>query len=223
MLAFVDSLNPATIATMMIILPLVQKKWHALLFIKGTFLVYWLSGVFIYLGISKVVAEIFIEFIQNNSQVIALIEGVIGGVLFLFGCYLIYKLALNHNKSIEQELKGTSIKVVNPYTIFILAISSTFMDLPTAFPLFGLVGILSKASSGILFDLLIFTLYVAIYVLPMLLIYIAFSYFHGDQRYKKIENFSILLIKKANLYLLPFVLVIIGIWLVYDGVIRFLY
>ena len=49
-LALLDCLNPATIATMIVLLPLVGKKWHAIVFIVGTFLMYFTAGLLAFFG-----------------------------------------------------------------------------------------------------------------------------------------------------------------------------
>jgi len=50
-LAVIDAFNPATIATMMLLLPMVKEKWHSLIFVAGTYLVYFISGFIVFIGI----------------------------------------------------------------------------------------------------------------------------------------------------------------------------
>ena len=66
-LAFVDCLNPATISTMAVILPLVKRVQHALYFLFSTFLVYFMGGVVLYYGFDRLLKAQLSQFMDQYS------------------------------------------------------------------------------------------------------------------------------------------------------------
>ena len=218
MLALLDSLNPATIATMMILLPLVKKKWHSLIYITGTFVVYFSSGFLVFVGVDKYLKSIIADVLMKFSLYIGVVELVIASALIIIGIIQSYKLVRRIIKK-EQSQKNymaAVVKMVNPLALIVLAISSTLMDIPTAIPYFGFVGILSTSNTNILTAIVLFILYCFVYVLPMLILYLLFAFIQGE-RFNKIETMFRNIINKASEYLLPIMLLLLSALLIGDG------
>jgi cytochrome c biogenesis protein CcdA len=218
MFALIDSLNPATIATMMILLPLVKKKWHSLIFITGTFVVYFSSGFLVFVGVDKYLKSIITEVLTKFSLYLGVIELAIASALLIIGIIKSYKLArriINKEQS-HKDYIASVVKMVNPLALIVLAISSTLMDIPTAIPYFGFIGILSTSNTNILTAVVLFTFYCFVYVLPMLILYLIFAFFQGE-RFNKIETTFRNAINKASEYLLPIMLLLVAALLVGDG------
>lgn len=218
MFALIDSLNPATIATMMILLPIVKKKWHSLIFIAGTFVVYFSSGFLVFVGVDKYLKSIITEVLTKYSLYIGVIELAIASSLLIIGIIQSYKLArrIIKKEQSQKDYMAAVVKMVNPLALIVLAISSTLMDIPTAIPYFGFIGILSTSNTNILTAVVLFILYCFIYILPMLILYLIFALIQGE-RFNKIETTFRNAINKASEYLLPIMLLLVAALLVGDG------
>lgn len=220
-LALLDCLNPATIATMIVLLPLVGKKWHAIVFIVGTFLMYFTAGLLAFFGINKSLMGILSSFVSTHSTTIAITEISISVMFLIFGAIQTFKLI---RQIIAKDIKikdfmGMTIKKVTPISIFVLAVVSTLADLPTAIPYFGFIGILNGANVSIPTMLVLFVLYCLIYTAPMILLYGVYSFVSGE-KLLKFENGFKNFINKASVYSIPIMLIIFGIWIGLDGISR---
>jgi len=218
-LAIADAFNPATIITMMVIMPIVKKKWHSLIFVFGTFLVYLIAGLTAFIGADRYLKAFLLLVIEKFSWQVGIIQIMTAGVLILFGVVRAVKLVrrLDKNEANVKDYMATVVKMVNPAALSILAISSTLMDMPTAIPYFGFIGILSAANTGFLVTVVLFVLYCFIYVLPMIILYLTFALIQGD-RFNKIESSFKNFINMAAEYLIPVMLLVIGILLITDGI-----
>jgi cytochrome c biogenesis protein CcdA len=218
LLALLDSLNPATIATMMILLPLVKKKWHSLIFIAGTFTVYFSSGFLAFVGVDKYLKTIITETLRKFSLYIGIAELLIASTLIIIGiiqCYVLVRRIIKKDQS-QKDYMSAIVKMVNPLALIVLSISSTLMDIPTAIPYFGFIGILSASNTSIMIAIVLFILYCFAYVLPMIILYLIFTLIKGE-RFNKIETTFRNIINRASEYLLPIMLILIGVLVFGDG------
>lgn len=220
-LALIDCLNPATIATMIVLLPLVSKRWHSMVFVVGTFLMYFSAGLLAFFGINKYLLDSLSSIFWTYSTSIAISEIAISIMLLVFGVIQTYKLIRQiTSKDIKiKDFMGMVVKKVTPISILMLAIVSTLADLPTAIPYFGFVGILNVANVNTATILVLFALYCLIYTAPMILLYGVYSFMSGD-RLIKIETGFKNFINKASFYSIPIMLIIFGILIGIDGASR---
>ncbi|TCI73445.1 hypothetical protein EVJ22_03345 [Exiguobacterium sp. SH0S7] len=218
-LALLDSLNPATIATMMVLLPLVRKKWHASLFIVGTFVVYTVAGIAIYTGLDRLLRDVLSSWLERFTTQVGISLLVIGLGCLVYGAVTTLRLfrRIRANEPLP-DVVGTLVRTVNPYSIIVLSVSSTFLDLPTALPLFGFVAILSGAGFEIIVSLIAFVCYGVVYIAPMAMVYGLYIYFHGDARYVRFERSFRHLLNVSSVYLIPVFLFLLGGWLVFNGI-----
>lgn len=218
MLALLDSLNPATIATMMILLPLVKKKWHSLIFIAGTFTIYFSSGFLAFVGVDKYLKAIATEVLSKFSLYIGIAGLAIASTLIIIGIIQSYELVKRILKKEQSQIDymGAVVKMVNPLALTGLSIVSTLMDIPTAIPYFGFIGILSAINTSIVIAIVFFALYCFIYVLPMIILYLIFTFIKGE-RFNKIETTFRNIINRASEYVLPIMLILIGVLLFGDS------
>ncbi len=218
MLALSDSLNPATIATMVILLPLVKKKWHSLIFIAGTFVVYFSSGFLVFVGVDNYLKLIITDVLRKFSLYIGVVALAIASALIIISIVQSYKLVrrIIKKEQSQKDYMAAVVKVVNPLALIVLAITSTLMDIPTAIPYFGFVGILSTFNTNILTAIVLFILYCFIYILPMIILYLAFAFIQRE-RFNKIEITFRNIINKASEYLLPIMLLLVSALLIWDG------
>lgn len=224
LLAVADALNPATIATMMVILPIVRKKWHSLIFVTGTFLIYFITGIIIFIGVDQYLKTFFDGISENYSKPVGMIELIIATTGIIIAIIQAVKLVnrIIRKESSKKDYMAAVVKMVHPVALVFLAISSTLMDIPTAIPYFGFIGIMSNSGTGLFAASIPFIVYCLIYVLPMIILYLMFALIQGE-RFNRIENGFRNFINKASEYLLPIILIVIGILLIGDGLGRVLH
>ncbi len=66
-LALVDCLNPATISTMAVLLPLVKRVEHTLSFLFSTYLVYFAGGFALFYGFDRFLKAHLSQFVEQYS------------------------------------------------------------------------------------------------------------------------------------------------------------
>jgi|GEM_PF-3025315 len=218
MLAMIDAFNPATIATMMLLLPVVKKKWHSLIFVAGTYLAYFIFGFIVFIGVDKYIKSLFYILAERYVVYLGLVGITVAVILIIVAVFLSVRLI---NRIIKKEEKQTDymgqvVKMVNPLSLAALAIFSTLSDMPTAIPYFGFISLLSASGANLPVALGFFIVYCLIYVLPMLILYIVFSLIRGE-RFDRIEGVSRRAINAAAEFLLPIMLLFIGILLLWNG------
>lgn len=218
MLAVFDAFNPATIATMMILLPIVKQKWHSLIFVVGTFIIYLSAGYLIYLGVDKYLKAIILDMLKKFSVYVGVIELIFSSALLIVGLVQIYKLAkrISKGEKSKKDYMATVVKMVHPLALVVLAASSTFMDVITAVPYFGFIGILFNANTNIVLAVVLLFLYCFVYVLPMIVLYLGFSLIKKEQ-FDKIEAVFRKMINTLSEYLLPIMALLLGLFLLNDG------
>ena len=91
-LSLLDCLNPATIATLILLLPLVKKVSHSAIFIWGTFVAYFVIGISFYYGIDKFIKSFIIEVITKNSYALSIFGIILGIILLGIGIKLSIKI-----------------------------------------------------------------------------------------------------------------------------------
>lgn len=224
MLAVADALNPATIATMIIILPIVKKKWHSLIFVTGTFMVYFITGIIVFIGVDKYLKSFSNSIAERFAKHVGLIELLIAAIIITIAIVQAVKLIkrIIKKEPTKKDYMAAVVKMVNPAALVFLSVSSTLMDIPTAIPYFGFIGILSNSGTILFVSLVLFIVYCLIYVLPMIILYLMFTLIQGE-RFNRIESGFKNFINTVSEYLLPIILLILGVLLVVDGMSRILY
>lgn len=218
MLAVADALNPATIATMMIILPIVKKKWHSLIFITGTFMVYFITGIIVFIGVDKYLKSFINNIAERYSKHVGIIELLVAAIIITIAIIQAVKLikCIIKKEPTKKDYMAAVVKMVNPAALVFLSVSSTLMDIPTAIPYFGFIGILSNSGMALFVTIALFIIYCLIYVLPMIILYLMFTFIQGE-RFSKIESTFRSFINMVSVYLLPIILLILGVLLAVDG------
>jgi len=220
-LAVVDAFNPATIATMVLLLPMVKEKRHSLIFVAGTYLVYFISGFIVFIGVDKYIKSLFYLLAERYAVYLGLVGITVAVILIIVAVVLSVRIInrIINKEAIRIDYMGQVVKMVNPLSLAALAIFSTLMDIPTAIPYFGFISLLSAISVTLPTALGFFIVYCLIYVSPMLLLYIMFSLIQRE-RFDRIESVFRRVINGAVEFMLPIVLLLIGILLLGDGLTR---
>lgn len=217
-LALIDSLNPATITSMAVLLPLVKKVEHALYFLFSTYLVYYIGGFFLYFGIDRILGRWITEIWQRYSMPIIVAEVVLGLALFAVGIGTYVK---GKTQTVTADhAQSLGIRSLQPAYLFFFGVVSTFSDLPTAFPLIGFIGKMVEVHPSVAILLILLGVYVLIYVTPILILYLVFKVMR--EKMHQITDWLICFINWFTRYALPSLVAFLGAWLVFDGLSRIL-
>jgi cytochrome c biogenesis protein CcdA len=160
-LAFVDSLNPFSIAACAVVIAGQQSLSRGLAFITATFLVYFLGGVALVSGWVEAAAAIR-PWIKPWMAIAFWLAFALGS--FVGAVILWRRPAATEGKEAKQP---TSAALVG---VFLFALSSTLSDLPTAFPYFGAIPIMVATEANFLGLLAWLAFYSLIYVSPLIIL-----------------------------------------------------
>lgn len=214
-LALLDSLNPATIGTMAVLLPLVKQVEHSLSFLISTYITYFAGALFLYYGIDQFLGKVFQEIVDQHPSLISIVELILGVILIGIGLWLYYKR--RKRKEVGTSLtQGIGIRSLQPGYLFLFGIVSTLSDLPTALPLIGFIGRMVEfhPSSAILF--LFLSLYVLLYVAPLIALYVVFK--NVKEKLEVVTEWFHQAIVHFSQYALPPLMLVLGGWIMVIGV-----
>lgn len=213
-LGILDSLNPVTIATMVVIIPAVKQKKDSLLFIISTYLVYSLSGIVTLLGLDTLFSKYMSYIIVNVTNLFTGIKDLIAIIFIGVALYYSYKLyqKAKTGRLFEYTPSPLMVKLTAPLSIFVLGIYSTFMDIPTALPYFGFISILTANKVSFLLAVFMLLAYCFVYISPMILVYI----FSNNPSFFKFQNGMLKTMNFLNQIILPLFLLIAGVFLLYS-------
>jgi len=166
-IAAIDSLNPTATAFQVYLLTTPKPITRSISFIVGIFLAYWTVGLFATLGLAS-----FIQWVLTTHRAwVNVIQFILGIALLYIGC------TLNSSAHSHQSLKKKP-RSLQPIHTFIVGMSVTLLEAPTAFPYLAAIERIAHAKLNLL-DLAGFLgIYNLVFVMPLiglLGIYIAFQ------------------------------------------------
>lgn len=187
-LGLIDSLNPFTISTQVVLHAFVKKTHHILYYIIGTFVTYWLGGICAYWGMDKIIMTFIGGFMERYSETVFSLEVILGIGLTIVGFFFLYrrikkeKMTLSENQT--EKKKVTAPKSVKPAFLFLIGASNTIGDLPTAFPYLIFIAKVSDGNYSIGEVLVLLAIYTLVYVMPLILMYLLYLY--NKKKFEKI-------------------------------------
>jgi cytochrome c biogenesis protein CcdA len=160
-LAFLDSLNPFSIAACVVVIAGQQSLARGLIFITATFLAYFLGGVALVSGWVEAAAAMrpWIKPWMMITFWLALGLGSFVGAVILWR-----RPAATESKEAKPPTTAALVGV------FLFALSSTLSDLPTALPYFGAIPIMVATETNFLGLLAWLAFYSLIYVSPLIVL-----------------------------------------------------
>ena len=160
-LAFLDSLNPFSIAACVVVIAGQQSLARGLIFITATFLAYFLGGVALVSGWVEAAAAMrpWIKPWMMITFWLALALGSFVGAVILWR-----RPAATESKEAKPPTTAALVGVV------LYALSSTLSDLPTALPYFGAIPIMVATETNFLGLLAWLAFYSLIYVSPLIVL-----------------------------------------------------
>lgn len=213
-LALLDSLNPASILLLIVLLPLVKKTFHIFFYIGGAFLTYLLIGLVFFYGIDYYLEQLIASIIEKYAVISSIIGLSIGVTLVIIGASLTIRIirSFRHKVDANQTKRKVSIKSVHPIMLLGLSMSSTLSDAPTSIPYIFFISRLAQVNDPFIVVLIHIVIYCVIYILPMLILYTAFRMI--KEKFSSIETWTRNAISILSKYGLPLVAYALGIWLI---------
>lgn len=207
-IAALDSLNPSAIALQVYLLGTTKPIPRSLAFVIGIFLAYWTSGLLAVLGLNQFIQPVIANSgFSLSTPLLYTIQLLIGIILLVVGITL----------RIPPQTKP--VKVPTKLTLartFLLGMSVTVLELPTALPYFAAIEQIARANLDLLSIASILALYNLIFVLPPIALVVLYLLFHR-------QSFVLSLLQRINRsiaiyspHILRFVLLGLGIFLIAD-------
>ncbi len=217
-IGWIDILNPAGISIVMLLVPIVKKRWHALLFVIFAYIAYALGGIGIFFGVDKFLKDFYIR-INNHYPVQMSIAKLVLGIICIVGFILmviyLVKAAVQHRElSMNDMLK---IKSVSPIFIILLAFGSTWSELFTCVTLLGFIGVLIANSVTLPSAIGLIFIYCIFSLIPTLGVYILYFLVTGD-KLQKILNVIRKIMTTFCFYCIPVIFAIGAVWGLKEGI-----
>jgi cytochrome c biogenesis protein CcdA len=166
-IAVIDSLNPTATALQVYLLTTPKPVARSLAFITGILLANWTVGLCGTLGLTSFIQWVF----TTQREWIASMQFLLGMALFYTGCTL--KAAPNAQPSFKHQPK-----TLQPRSTFLLGLSVTLLEAPTALPYLAAIERLARTKLSLLDLAGLLALYNLVFVLPLmglLSLYLAFQ------------------------------------------------
>lgn len=183
-LALLDSINPSAIAVTLFMLTQRGANLRVATYITAIFLTYLTVGVLLMLGLETLMGS-FGKVLENPLAYA--VQGIAGAAMLVYSF-----LAPNKPKS-----GGASPTVRALGGTFLLGVSVTVLEFPTAFPYLGAIGILTSAELSPVGWLPILLVYNVIFVLPPTLLLLAYTAF-GERLEARFAGWQAWLQKEAR-------------------------
>lgn len=217
-LGFVDIFDPASISTYVVVLSLVKKRWHALVYILGVYLAYVACSLGIFLGVEKILLEVVLNIVKAYPIPVGIGALSIGG-----GCIIGLGFALRFLVQVLKKEKSfdlnsmLNIKSIHPVFLFLFGVVCAIIAMPYSYPIVTYIGIM--AANGVTFIEAI--PYICAFCmtsqLPLFVIHYLSIKLDGDAFRKvlaRINRFMSIIAAVA----IPILLVVCAWWLITQGI-----
>lgn len=214
-LALLDSLNPASISLLIVLLPLVKKTSHVFFYIGSAFLTYLLIGLVFFQGVDRYLEQLIADLLDKYTVMSTIVGLTIGLTLIIIGAILTIRIIRSLNiKIVANERKEIiTIKNVHPLMLIGLSLTSTLSDAPTSIPYIFFISKLAQVNDPFIVMLIHIVIYCIIYILPMLILYAAYGMI--KEKFSSIETWTRNVMSILSKYGVPVVLYALGIWLIF--------
>ena len=163
--ALLDSLNPATIITQLLLLIKTRSSKISLFFIVSTYVTYLAAGFLLFFGVATPLKK-WLSSIRITANIWTTTLEIIIIILALF--YLSWSF------SAKKSNRKTLVKSLTPWAVILLGFGSTLSDVPTAIPYFAFIAKMEHLNVTMPSSILFFSLYTFIYISPLLIIQFVF-------------------------------------------------
>jgi cytochrome c biogenesis protein CcdA len=168
-IAALDSLNPTAVSLQIYLLSTPKPIARSISFILGVFLAYWAVGLFVILGLRKLITTLI------GDANFSLPDPHIYTIQFLVGLALL--IAGFQLRTSTQEEQGKRPKKLTVERTFLLGLAMTILESPTALPYLAAIEQIARAKLDLFTIMSILGLYNLVFVSPLIIlvgIYIIF-------------------------------------------------
>ena len=155
-----DSINPVTIAVALYLASTPRPVWRLANFATGVFALYTVGGLVLLFGPASLLRLATHGVDPAVGRVLAIVAGALA---IVFAIVVWFRRA----KLVQAGLPDRALR---PGSAFVLGAAMTVVDLPTAFPLFIVVGAIVHQDLDPAAEAGLLVLYCAAYVLPLVVI-----------------------------------------------------
>ena len=159
-LALLDSLNPSALAMTLYLVTTGAQASRVLTYIAAVFITYFTVGLLLLLGLTSLLST-FQGALESTAAYI--VQAVIGAAMLIY--------SFSPNKRGEAEAVTKAPRSQGFAAMFLLGVTITTVEFPTAFPYLGAIGILDSLRLPFLGWLLLLLGYNLIFVVPPLLLF----------------------------------------------------
>lgn len=205
-LALLDSINPSALAMTLYLITAGARAGKVLSYIAAVFVTYFASGLLLLLGLTSLLGTFQGVF---ESTAAYGVQAVIGAAM------LIYSFSPNKPEAQEKEVETEAPRSQGFVAMFLLGVTVTAAEFPTAFPYLGAIGILNSLELSFLGWLPLLLGYNLIFVAPPLLLFGAYR-FLGERHRAWFERYEKRLKQEARETML-WIVGIVGFLLLADA------
>lgn len=212
--SFFDSLNPSAIAQQMLLQAMVKKKRKIWFFIAGIGTANFVMGLAIYYGVAAWASRLLGKVIETFPSQIAWAAAIGGFACAAIG--ILFFLRVKFGKAVTEdgeEAPKLPAQLSAP-SLFIMGAAFCMVELTSALPYFGFLAMMATYDPALPIALGLICLYNFIYMLPLILLYFGYNRLRGTRIIKKLES----IMGKVASYIVPVVVILVGVLLFYYGV-----
>jgi cytochrome c biogenesis protein CcdA len=210
-IAALDSLNPSAIALQVYLLGTTKPIPRSIAFVIGIFLAYWTSGLLAVLGLDRLIQTVIVNSgFSLSTPLFYIIQFLTGIILLIVGVTL---------RITTQSEPAKAPQKLNLAKTFLLGMSVTILEFPTALPYFAAIEQIVRANLDLLSTMSILALYNLIFVLPPIALIVIYLFFHR-------QSFALSLIQRINRsitvyspHIIRFLILGLGIFLIADSLV----
>ena len=208
-IAALDSLNPSAIALQVYLLGTPKPIPRSIAFVIGIFFAYWTSGLLAVLGLDRLIQTVIVNSgFSLSTPLFYIIQFLTGIILLIVGVTL---------RITTQSEPVKAPQKLNLAKTFLLGMSVTILEFPTALPYFAAIEQIVRANLDLLSTMSILALYNLIFVLPPIALIVIYLFFHR-------QSFALTLLQRINRsiavyspHIIRFLILGLGIFLIADS------
>ena len=210
-IAALDSLNPSAIALQVYLLGTTKPIPRSIAFVIGIFLAYWTSGLLAVLGLDRLIQTVIVNSgFSLSTPLFYIIQFLTGIILLIVGVTL---------RIPTQSEPVKAPQKLNLAKTFLLGMSVTILEFPTALPYFAAIEQIVRANLDLLSTMSILALYNLIFVLPPIALIVIYLFFHR-------QSFALTLLQRINRsiaiyspHIIRFLILGLGIFFIADSLV----
>ena len=210
-IAALDSLNPSAITLQIYLLGTTKPIPRSIAFVIGIFLAYWTSGLLALLGLDRLIQTVIGNSgFSLSTPLFYIIQLLTGIILLIVGIIL---------RIPTQSEPVKAPKKLNLARTFLLGMSITILELPTALPYFAAIEQISRAKLDLLSTMIILAMYNLIFVLPPIALIVIYLFFRR-------QSFALPLLQRINRsitiyspHIIRFLILGLGIFFIADSLV----